>query len=279
MIVLALLLSACTTIDDSTDVSGTQGDILPAGSFVWHDLITHDMDAARRFYGGLFGWEFEKAADREGQPYILATLNGRYAAGILQLPRPDDGNNYSRWLGYMTVSNIDTALATTHSSGGTVYTHSRDIGKLGKVAAIEDPQSAVLGLIENHFDPSKLTLNNMIGAVVWDELLASDMQNAAAFYSQLAGYEAKPIERRDGEYIMLETDGLRRAGILQNPFDATDPIWLSYFAVSDPASIADKTQALGGKVLLAPSKDLREGTIALIQDPGGVILALQKWPL
>jgi predicted enzyme related to lactoylglutathione lyase len=65
---------------------------------------------------------------------------------------------------------------------------------------------------------------------------------------------------------------------LKNPFDDTDPIWLSYFAVQDPVSIANKAQALGGKILIAPSADLREGTIALIQDPDGVILALQKWP-
>jgi len=78
---------------------------------------------------------------------------------------------------------------------------------------------------------------------------------------------------------MLESKGIERAGLMTNPFDATDPFWLSYFAVSDPAAMAAKTQALGGTVLLAPSAELRDGSIALIQDPGGAILALQKWPL
>jgi predicted enzyme related to lactoylglutathione lyase len=277
--VLALLLNACNTTNDSADASGSSKNTFPAGAFVWHDLITHDIEAAQEFYGGLFGWEFVNAADREGHPYVLAKLDGRYAAGILQLEQPNDGSLYSRWLGYMTVNDIDTALSTAYSAGGNVVESSRTIAEVGKVAAIQDSQNAVLGLVETRFDPSKITLRNTNGAIVWDELLASDSSDAADFYSSLAGYKTNTIERRSGLYILLESGETRRAGILQNPFDATDPFWLSYIAVSDPAAIAAKTQALGGKVLIAPSAELRDGTMALIQDPEGVVLALQKWPL
>jgi len=38
----------------------------------------------------------------------------------------------------------------------------------------------------------------------------------------------------------------------------------------------ERTKALGGKVLLPPSPELREGTMAVITDPGGAILILQK---
>ncbi len=277
--VLVFILSACNTINDSEDTERARASTLPAGEFVWHDLITHDIEAAQEFYGGLFGWEFEKAADREGHPYILAKIDGRYAAGILQLERPKDGSLYSRWLGYMTVDDIDTALSAAYSAGGSVVESSRTIAEVGHVAAIQDSQNAVLGLVETRFDPSKVTLKNTIGAIVWDELLASDSSDAAAFYSSLAGYKTNTIKRRGGLYILLESDDTRRAGILQNPFDATDPFWLSYIAVSNPAAIAAKTQTLGGKVLIAPSAEFRDGTMALIQDPEGVVLALQKWPL
>ena len=279
--VLAVLLvgiTACTTASrpDLTGMSFSSEPLL--GKVIWYDLITEDLDSARQFYGELFGWEFQKGPDREGNPYILAKHNGRYAAGILQLERPAEGNRYSRWLGYMTVDDLEIALATVRSAGGTVYESSRDIGDVGKVAAIADSQNAVLGLIETRFDASGISLNNTAGAVVWDELLATDSQQAATFYSRLATYSVNTIERRGGEYIFLESNGEAIAGIQKNPFDATDPIWLSYFAVRDPVEIANKTQALGGKVLIAPSADLREGTIALIQDPDGAILALQKWP-
>ena len=34
-------------------------DPVEQGRFVWHDLLTKDVSAARRFYGELFGWRFE----------------------------------------------------------------------------------------------------------------------------------------------------------------------------------------------------------------------------
>jgi len=42
---------------------------------------------------------------------------------------------------------------------------------------------------------------------------------------------------------------------------------------------AARAAQLGGRVLLAPRSDLRDGTLALIADPTGAVLALQKWPL
>jgi predicted enzyme related to lactoylglutathione lyase len=37
--------------------------------------------------------------------------------------------------------------------------------------------------------------------------------------------------------------------------------------------------SLGGKVVLAPRPDIRNGTLAVVADPSGAVLALQKWPL
>ena len=46
------------------------------GKFVWHNLITSDGEAARSFYGALFGWEFEVGKD--GAMYASAqSLLGR----------------------------------------------------------------------------------------------------------------------------------------------------------------------------------------------------------
>jgi hypothetical protein len=35
---------------------------------------------------------------------------------------------------------------------------------------------------------------------------------------------------------------------------------------------------LGGKVLLAPRPDLRKGSLAVVADPAGAVVALQKYP-
>jgi predicted enzyme related to lactoylglutathione lyase len=40
---------------------------------------------------------------------------------------------------------------------------------------------------------------------------------------------------------------------------------------------AQRAKQLGGKVLVAPHPDVRDGTVALIADPSGALIALQKW--
>jgi len=277
--VLTLLLSACSTAVKLPGTNSMAKNNQPAGQLVWHDLITYDIEAARRFYGGLFGWKFEKSAPREGHPYVLAKLDRRYAGGLLQIARPARDQQYARWLGYMTVSNIDTALSTTYSDGGGVIETTRNLGEVGKAAAIKDPEGAVLGLIETRMKTQGLILTEAPGAIVWNELLATNLRSAAAFYSKLATYTATTIQRRGGEYTLLESNSLKQAGLMQNPFDQTDPAWLSYFAVSDLEASVSRVRELGGTVILAPSAELREGTIALVLDPDRAILALQKWPL
>ena len=94
----------------------------------------------------------------------------------------------------------------------------------------------------------------------------------------MVGFDVNRIERRGGEYTMLSNGGVYRAGILQNPTD-WKPAWLTHFAVADPAAAAGRVEALGGRVLLAPTPEVREGTVAIVADPSGAILALLKWPL
>jgi hypothetical protein len=49
--------------------------------------------------------------------------------------------------------------------------------------------------------------------------------------------------------------------------------------VADPDASAARAAQLGGRTLLAPRAELRNRTLALIADPSGAVLALQKWPL
>ena len=60
--------------------------------------------------------------------------------------------------------------------------------------------------------------------------------------------------------------------------DDMAPRWLTHFAVADPAAAAERAEALGGSVLLAPSADFRDGRMALIADPAGALLVLHQWP-
>jgi predicted enzyme related to lactoylglutathione lyase len=246
------------------------------GKVVWNDLVTQDLDVARRFYGELFGWTFEQSTAPGGQPYLLARSGRIFVAGMVAVNSPSKNVVLSRWLPYMSVRDVDASVAKATASGATVLVGARDVS-LGRVAVIEDHEGAVLGLARSHIgDPDDTTTAPAPGRVVWTELLANDPASASQFYQSVTGTTAHTIERRGGPYALLSDQTTDRAGILQNPSDDAAPVWLTYFGVADPASAAARVEALGGKVILPPSPQLRDGTMAVAADPTGALFALQK---
>lgn len=272
---------SCSTIDGPADDTLSLTDEPQLGKFVWHDLITDDVAAARRFYAGLMGWEFETAQRPNGGPYTLIKSGGHYIGGILEVPDPGDGGDYSRWLGYLSVTDVDAAVVATRRAGGAVIATPRDLGNIARAAAVSDPQGAVVGLIRSRVGDSLDDFGARPGRVVWNELLAADSESAGAFYASLTGLDAVTQARRGGKYTILKQGALDRAGVMPRPSEEIEPLWLTYFAVTDPAVAAAKVGSLGGEVLLAPSPELRDGGMALILDPGGAVLALQGqvWPV
>jgi predicted enzyme related to lactoylglutathione lyase len=196
---------------------------------------------------------------------------------MVPIAPPGDGSNLSRWLPYVSVVNVDESLKRSIDAGATLVAPARDVA-MGRVAAIVDPQGAVIGLARSSVgDPDDQTTSAAPGRVVWNEMLADDTAAAAAFYKRVADYDVQSVERRGGEYTFLASNGVRRAGINPLPADNVTPLWLTCFGVNDPAAAATLAETLGGKVILPASPDLRDGTIAVVTDPSGAVLVLQKW--
>lgn len=279
LVALLVGMTACTTAS-RPDLTGMSFSSEPLpGKVIWHDLLTEDIDSARAFYGELLGWSFEDVSGRRGDgEYSVARLGDVIVAGLLAVEAPTDGENYSRWLPYMSVGDVDAAVSRSIAGGASVVASARDVS-LGRVAAIIDPQGAVIGLAASSIgDPDDVTTAAAPGRVVWTELLADDPQAAAEFYTSLAALDARTISRRGGEYTVLANAGVDRAGIFQNPAEGDyTPVWITAFGVSDPAAAAAKAVSLGGTIILPVSDELRNGTTALITDPAGAILVLQSW--
>lgn len=276
-ILLGGLLPACTSTDISSRDSLELSDEPLVGKFVWHDLITDDVESARNFYGGLFGWGFKDTTGPRGNDYTVITASGRCVGGIVGLADPPDAD-YSRWLPYLSVADVDAASELTETAGGRIIVAPLELENIGRAAAVTDPQGAVLGLLRSRVGDPQDPPRSDGGLVVWNELLAADDAGAAEFYRSLAGFEVVTRNRRGGEYTELMAQGRPRAGIMNRPDSRVAPIWLTHFAVDDVVLAASQAERLGGRVLLAPSPELREGTLAVITDPAGAILALQQVP-
>jgi len=272
---LALLAScAAPSRVDTSGMSFSKDPLI--GKVIWNDLITEDSTAARRFYEGLFGWTFEDTQGPGGGNYVLARSGRTYVAGMVPVQPRADGRNVSRWLPYVSVADVDAAVARATATGAKVAVGPRSVG-LGRVAAIIDPEGAVIGLARSSIgDPDDLTTAPGAGRVTWSELLSNDPRNAGTFYASVVGYQPRVIERRGGEYTMLNSLGTDRAGIVLNPTGSWSPVWLTTFGVVNVMAAVQRAESLGGKVLLSPSPSLRENTMAIVADPAGAVLVLQQ---
>lgn len=273
----ACVLAALSVLTTPAPVAAI--DPVESGRFVWYDLMTKDVGAAERFYGALFGWHFE-STKRNDNPYVLARLGSNPVAGIVDVSSLP--NAAPQWISFMSVADVDKTVALVKSGGGKVLVEPREVASIARAAVVTDPQGAPLGLAQLHreirgvVDPEHAVPSRFF----WQEYLASDAKQALDFYTRLAGYQSTISDTRLGvEYHVLRTTTRPRAGLFQLP-EASEvlPNWLPYVLVSDPAALATRVPALGGRILVPAAPERRNGSLVVVADPGGAPLALQKYP-
>ena len=280
----ALLLAAlalgtgCSQLPTASPFKGADLSPTPLiGKFVWRDLVSEDPDAVKPFYAALFGWQFEEARAL-GAPYTLVKSGGQYIAGISKTRRRLPDQPVSQWLSFMSVADVDRAVQQVRAAGGSVVAGPLDLPNVGRGAVVLDPDGAPLGLLRSSIGDPADTPAPVLHRFLWTEHLSRDPQASAEFYAALAGFDVRKLDFGGRPYWVL-VKGRERAGLLRNPIAVDRPIWLPSIMVADPAASAARAAQLGGRVLLAPRSDMRNGSLALIADPTGAILALQKWPL
>ncbi len=278
-LVVLLTIQSCAPPVPVPAVSPTPTEIHSPGKFVWHDLLTDNVERAKRFYGPLLGWEFEPLpGDDEGR-YTIIKHDGRTIGGIVYVERLQSEVGISQWLAYMSVSNVDWATDFVTSQGGAVLREPWDLEGRGRLSVVTDPQGALLALIRSAGgDPEDRRANNH--EWLWDEYFSNNMQSATSFYGTLVGYSTDEVEGYEGRtYTVFKQGDVPRAGMLKNPFENVKPNWLPYVRVEDPMPLVEKAKELGGEVVVAPDPKIRKGSVALVLDPNGAAIALQKWPI
>ena len=251
------------------------------GKVVWHDLLTDTPKESKRFYGELFGWEFQELGIDLGffrtVNYTLIRHNGELIGGMVDQTRLDSKADISQWVVLVSVADIEKATATLEASGGSIFTPPTDLADRGRIAIVADSQGALFAMLETK-DGDPLDKEPVNGGFLWDEIWSINVGETVAFYQGIADYDVG--ERgvgADKTYQFLSTAGQPRAGILANPVEGLQPLWVTYIRVEDPAAITARVEELGGRILLdAQDRDLG-GQVALIAGPSGAGIALQSW--
>ena len=121
------------------------------GVFSWNELMTTNVDAAKRFYREALGWELHDMGIPD-MPYTIAKQNGLDVAGIMAIP-PDAKGMPPAWGSYVTVDNVEARVEKVKSLGGKLCHGPMDIPNIGRIAVITDPQGATLTMI-SYFNPN-----------------------------------------------------------------------------------------------------------------------------
>lgn len=121
-------------------------DAMKHGAFGWTELMTTDVEAAKTFYTGLFGWETEKAP-MDGVEYTIIKVKGNPVGGMMVTP-PENSDVPPNWGTYVTVDDVDGVAARVETLGGRILRAPEDIPQVGRFCVIQDPQGAVICAIQ-----------------------------------------------------------------------------------------------------------------------------------
>jgi len=238
------------------------------GKFIWHDLMTPDIQLAGKFYEQLFGWQIEY----EGL-YAVVRNGDKLIAGILQVEPADGRAEQGVWLPSVSVADVDAAASLAEAGGGMILKGPLDMQGRGRAVLISDPQRADLVLLNaKGGDPADA--EPAIGDWLWDEIWTDDPDNTEEFYASVLGYD----EMISGdEYDVFLHKGKWRAGIRHVLRDEDYMLWVPVVRVADPVATAERVTELGGVVWIAPDEAPSDGDNALIGDTTGALLLIQRW--
>ena len=106
----------------------------------WVDVSSPDLEASKRFYAGLFGWEAQDAGPAEETGgYAMFQLNGRNVAGLAPV---QDENQPVAWSTYVATDDADAASARAAEAGADVVFGPTDVMDAGRVAVFAHPAGA-----------------------------------------------------------------------------------------------------------------------------------------
>jgi uncharacterized protein len=251
------------------------------GKVIWTDLVTPDLNDAKRFYGALFGWTFREV--QGDSHYALALLDDRPVAGLFQKPLASKQTQQPAWLTFLAVRDVDAAQKATLQHGGKVVSPPHSYPQRGRQALLADPDGAVFEVLaaQGGDPPDYLAAP---GEWIWSSLLVKDPKQETAFYKTLFGYDVYDLGSAEGgaddaQHYILSTDDTARVGLNALPTDSMRrrPHWLNFVRVMDAAETVKKAVALGGRVLLEPRLDRHGGQLAVLADPSGAPLGIMEW--
>ena len=107
---------------------------MEAGQWCWYEHMCNDVDSARAFYEGLFGWTLDQTSNMPNGPYHMYKMGDTTMIGFMQLDDAPAG-----WAHYVHVDDVDGSVKKATDAGAQCIFGPQDIPN-GRIASLMDPQ-------------------------------------------------------------------------------------------------------------------------------------------
>lgn len=115
------------------------------GEICWNELATTNVQAAKDFYGKVFGWKFEEH-DIEGMSYTMIKVNDKEFGGIWTIPKDKEKDIPPHWMAYILVEDLDKSVELAKKQGASIVKPATNAGNFGRFAIVMDPTNAHIAL-------------------------------------------------------------------------------------------------------------------------------------
>ena len=276
--------STSTIIGRSFRIKSLYNPLMPTvqrfspGEFCWIELATSNQDAAKSFYGALFGWTARDVPIGPKEVYSLLELQGRVAAAAFTLSSGESAAGVPpHWHLYVAVASADDAAKKAGELGGKVVEAPFDVMDRGRAALIQDPAGAYFSLWEAK-KRIGMGVTGEPGAFCWADLSTPDQARAKTFYEGLFDWKLKAGQGKESGYLHIMNGENYIGGVPpsgQGNGNAP-PHWLLYFAVADVDATFQIAKDGNARVLLPPMDFEGVGRVAMLADPQGAVFALYR---
>jgi uncharacterized protein len=119
------------------------------------------------------------------------------------------------------------------------------------------------------------------GRFIWYDVMTSDTKAAAAFYSEVIGWDAQEhVMQNNSTYTVFSNGPAMVAGLMGIPealcAEGARPCWSGYIATDDVDADVARVASAGGTIRRLPEDIPNVGRFAVAADPGGAVFLLFK---
>jgi len=118
------------------------------GTFYWNELMTRNVECAKKFYANTIGWSFDgMPMPSGGSTYWVAKMDGESVAGILDIGTPEFSQVPECWMSYLAVDDVDARAKKAVAAGAKLMKPIFDVPGVGRIAVLMEPGGAGVGWI------------------------------------------------------------------------------------------------------------------------------------